>query len=260
MFATQRQQQILEFLGREHGATVNTLSRTLYVSAATIRRDLAQLARAGLITRSHGGAVLIEGGAAESPVSVRELQQTREKRRIAELVLPLIRPNSVLFLDSSSTVGMVIPLLSQHLGLTVITNGLGNALLLSRHTDAKIYMPEGMVNSHSTSVVGGGTLQYLARFRAELALISCSGLALLAGVTDASPEQSDVKRIMLQNARAGVLLCDSSKVGEVYMCRTCGFEDLYALVTDREPDAPYLARAQEAGCRVLFPQEKETGG
>ncbi|MFA9379417.1 MAG: DeoR/GlpR family DNA-binding transcription regulator [Acetanaerobacterium sp.] len=260
MFATERQQQILELLRKENSATVNTLSRNLYVSAATIRRDLTELAHAGLINRSHGGAILIEGGAAESPISVRELQQTKEKRVIAELVLPLIRPNSVLFMDSSSTVGMVIPLLSQHRGLTVITNGLGNALLLSHHTDAKIYMPEGMVNSRSTSVVGGGTLCFLERFRAELALISCSGLALSEEVTDASPEQSDVKRMMLQNARAGVCLCDTSKLGEVFMCRTCGFEDLHTLVMDKAPDSPYRIRIQKAGCRMLFPQSRNGSG
>ncbi len=258
MFASERQQQIINLLERENSATVNSLSKKLFVSAATIRRDLAELAHAGLISRSHGGAVLVEGGAAESPISIRELQQTKEKRTIAELVIPLIRPNSVLFMDSSSTVGMVVPLLSQLKGLTVITNGLGNALLLSRRTDAKIYMPEGMVNPRSTSVVGGGTLRFLARFQADLALISCSGLSLTEEVTDASPEQSDVKRMMLQNARAGVLLCDASKVGEVYMCRTCGFENLQTLVTDKAPDSAYLTRAQEAGCNVLYP--KPSGG
>lgn len=253
MFASERQQQILEFLRHENSATVNSLSKRLYVSTATIRRDLAELARTGLINRSHGGAILFEGGAVESPISIRELQQTKEKKLIAELVLPLILPNSVLFMDSSSTVGMVIPLLSQRKGLTIITNGLGNALLLSRHTDAKIYMPEGIVNSRSTSVVGGGTLRFLARFQADLALISCSGLSLSEGATDASLEQSDVKRMMLQNAHAGVLLCDTSKIGKVYMCRTCGFENLQTLVTDMEPDPAYCTRAQESGCNLLFP-------
>lgn len=253
MFATERQQQILELLGEMRSATVAEMSRRLYVSSATIRRDLAVLARGGLVNRSHGGAVLIEGGAAESPLYVRELQHTREKRAIAELTLPLIRPNSVVFMDSSSTVGTLIPMLAQHRGLTVITNGLGNALLLSRHTDAKILFPEGAVSSRSTSVTGGGTLQFLSRFHADLAVISCSGLEPEAGVTDASTEQSDVKRIMLRNATQRVLLCDSSKFGEVFLCRTCGLDEVQMLVTDRETGPEYRRYAETGGCRMIFP-------
>ena len=251
MFASERQQQILELLRKTKSATVSELGAKLYVSDATVRRDLTELARAGLVSRSHGGAILVEEGATESPPAVREFRQTREKRIIAGLVLPLIRPNSVLFMDSSSTVGMVIPLLSQHRGLTVITNGLNNALLLSRHTDAEIHLPEGIVSSRSTSVTGGGTLACLSRFRADMALISCGGLELSAGVTEPSSEQSDAKRVMLRQARAGVLLCDSSKFGKTFLCRTCGLDDLQVLVTDKEPDPAYRRMAQQSGCRLL---------
>ena len=246
MFASERQQQILEFLRKRKSASVAELGARLYVSGATVRRDLAALARAGLISRSRGGAVLVEGAGAESPVFVRELRQTKEKRTIAGVVLPLIRPNSVLFMDSSSTVGMVVPLLSQHAGLTVITNGLSNALLLSRYTSARIYLPEGTVSPRSTSVAGGAALGCLSRFRADLALISCAGLELSAGVTEASPEQSEAKRVMLHQARTGILLCDSSKFGHTFLCRTCGLDDVRALATDRE-------LAGENGCRLLFP-------
>lgn len=254
MFTEERHDQIFNTLRTRKKATVQELSEALFVSPATIRRDLARMERTGLIKRSHGGAVLFESFTDESASSVRENEHIREKKRIAELALSFIRSNSVLFMDSSSTVGTVIPFLSQFKYLTVITNGVKNSLLLSEKTDAKIYLPGGIVNSRSTSVIGSDTVEYLTRINAELALLSCSGIHLSNGVTDASYEQATVKRILFKNARLKVLLCDSSKFDLTFMCRTCGFEEIDYLLTDKLPPKPYLDAISAAGCEVLVPE------
>lgn len=251
MFVEERHNQILNIINSKKSITVQELSKVLYVSAATIRRDLARMEKTGVIKRSHGGAVLFESSNTESAIAVRELENTKEKKQIAELALSFIHSNSVIFMDSSSTAGMIIPFLSQFKYLTVITNGLKNALLLSEKTDAKIHMPGGIVSTRSNSVVGSDTIQYILNMNAELAIFSCSGINHNNGITDASFEQSNLKRALIKNAKVRVLLCDSSKFSMTYMCRTCGFEDLDYILTDKQPQAEYIKAASAHGCEIL---------
>ncbi|WP_027630333.1 DeoR/GlpR family DNA-binding transcription regulator [Ruminiclostridium cellobioparum] len=254
MFEEERHNKILNMINSKKSVKVHELSEALYVSTATVRRDLAKMEKAGVIKRSHGGAVLVDSSSAESAISVRELENIKEKKKIAGLAISFISSNSVIFMDSSSTAGMVIPYLSQFKYLTVITNGLKNALLLSEKTDAKIYMPGGIVSTRSNSLLGSDTLDYLSNLNAGLAIFSCSGLTPNNGVTDASFEQSKLKRALIRNSKVRVLLCDSSKFGGIYMCRTCGFEELDYILTDKKPQTGFMEAASKHGCEILWPQ------
>src|SRR5665648_611393 len=59
-----------------------TLTRELGVSAATIRRDLADMEEQGLLVRTHGGARLQEAQP-EVPVRLRDSRFRDAKQRIA---------------------------------------------------------------------------------------------------------------------------------------------------------------------------------
>ena len=97
----------------------------------------------GLIRRSHGGAVLFESSGDEASARVREQQNRREKKIIGELGAGLVVPSSSIFIDSSSTAGAMIPGLAGIAGLTVITNGLRNALLLAEDPTSGWSSPVG---------------------------------------------------------------------------------------------------------------------
>ena len=60
MALNERQNEILKWLKENKSAGVNELSKALFVSEATIRRDLAEMKSMGLVERSHGGALLPE--------------------------------------------------------------------------------------------------------------------------------------------------------------------------------------------------------
>jgi DeoR family fructose operon transcriptional repressor len=252
LFTEERHDQIFNIIRSKKSVSVNELSKTLFVSTATIRRDLREMEKTGLIKRSHGGAILFESFNDESSSSVRELEHTKEKKRIAELAVGFIKSNSVIFMDSSSTAGMLIPFLSQFKYLTVITNGLKNSQQLAEKTDAKIYFPCGAVNPRSNSVVGSDTVEYISRLYADIAVISCTGINLNNGITDASFEQSNLKRAMLKNAKRRILLCDSSKFDLTYMCRTCGLDGIDYIITDKMPKEEYIKKATESNCKIIF--------
>jgi DeoR/GlpR family transcriptional regulator of sugar metabolism len=71
MIKAQRQQRILEVLKAEGAIDVASLARTLpEVSQVTLRRDIADLAEAGSLRRTHGGAVLPDAVLLKYPVEV----------------------------------------------------------------------------------------------------------------------------------------------------------------------------------------------
>ena len=91
MALTDRQNEILKTLRENKSASVTELAKDLYVSEATIRRDLAEMKSMGLIERSHGGALLPEN-AEEISIFFRMEKNASEKERAATKALPYIPP------------------------------------------------------------------------------------------------------------------------------------------------------------------------
>ena len=256
MLTLERQEEILSILRQKKSATVAELSQMLYASGSTIRRDLASLENEGLIRRSHGGAVLFESSGDEASARVREQQNRREKKRIGELGAGLVVPSSSLFLDSSSTAGAMIPSLSGKAGLTAITNGLRNALLLAEDPEIRVVIACGTVRPNTGSLYGADTLDYLSRLRPDYCFISCGGLTE-TGITESTLEQGAIKRQMLACSGRKVLLCDSSKFGAVCLYEICPLSGIDTLVTDAPPPAPIAGALKAAGVKVLLAAEKE---
>ena len=88
MYSIERQAEIISTL-EEHGEVkVNDLAARFDISKETIRRDLTDLEKTGILVRTHGGAVrnVMENGqpkyGPEYPVAVRSIQHFNEKNRI----------------------------------------------------------------------------------------------------------------------------------------------------------------------------------
>src|SRR2546430_14963260 len=75
---------------------VSDLARRLGVSQMSVRRDLAQLARAGHLTRVHGGAVLAED---EPPFGVIEVERAAAKDRIGHAAAALVEEGQTIMID-----------------------------------------------------------------------------------------------------------------------------------------------------------------
>ena len=72
MYYTNRFDEILKILQKKGNTSVHYLSKQLFVSEPTIRRDLTELEKQGKIKRTFGGAVYCEVLNIELPLSLRE--------------------------------------------------------------------------------------------------------------------------------------------------------------------------------------------
>lgn len=208
----------------------------------------------GLIKRSHGGAMLFKSSSEETAFALREQENTQAKRTMARLAVKLIKNGDSVFLDSSSTTGFTIPLLNSFEYLSVITTGLRNALLLSQTNKIKVYMPGGEIQNHSNSITGTDTMDFISRIHADIAIISCTGISLEKGVTDASIEQAKLKQQMRKNATKLAVLCDSTKFDKVFLCKDFDFNEIDYLITEKTPPIEYVEKIAGTRCKIVTPE------
>jgi DeoR family fructose operon transcriptional repressor len=232
MLSLERREAILKLMQQKKAVTVDELSGHFFISEATIRRDLEKMAHEGLVKRTYGGAVLLDGRSSEIPLTLREGENIKFKELIVQSAVELVYDGATLFLDSSSTVSRLVPLLSRFKGLTVVTNALKTALRLGEYGNIRTYCTGGRLRENTASLIGASAKDYLANFNADIIFFACRGLSVENGVTDASEDEAEIKRQMLKMARTKVLLCDSSKIGSVFLSNICPLKAVDIIVTD----------------------------
>lgn len=242
----------MTILQKEKSVSIKRLTELLFVSEATLRRDLTAMEQKGLLQRTYGGASVVESSTVESSLIVREQKQIKEKRKIALKGLDFIHEGESYFIDSSSTVTQLLYLLKSFHDLTFITNGLNNALILANSSDAKVYLTSGIVFTKTNSILGTEAIEYLKNFNCSAFIFSCGGISLNEGITEASYEQALVKRTMMNQSNCHILLVDHTKFSKIFLCRTCDFERIDYLITDEEPSSEYMELFRKNNIEVII--------
>jgi DeoR/GlpR family transcriptional regulator of sugar metabolism len=231
MLTEERRQMILERLARDGKVVVADLSSSLVVSLDTIRRDLQELAEAGLVRRVHGGALPSAVGA--RPYSVRREQAPAAKAAIANATTQLLRNGQVILLDAGTTTLEVARHLPAELRATVITNSPPIAVALAEHPSVEVTMLGGTLDKDSLALVGAGTVGALRSIRADVLILGVCSLHPEIGITVLDLEESHVKRAMIANAAEVIAVSSADKLGSAgpYVIGSLG--ELTHLVTDR---------------------------
>ena len=247
----ERKREIVEHLNQHNGiASMNYLCKRLYASRSTIRRDLLSLEEDGILKRSHGYVSLIVKSAKESPIGMRQIENQDKKQSIAKKTDSLIKDGMVIFLDSSSTVCQLTPILKTKHNITIITNGINIANELSHAQNLTCFLCPGVLKHQSLSIVGEFTSEFIKNFHAELAILSCKAIRE-NGVFEGDDSQGLVKKSMMENADKTILLCDTTKENAVGFFKTSDFEKLSCLISDA-PFSPSLQKNLEEKIPTLY--------
>lgn len=258
MYATERHARIIDELDSAGRVSVATLSRSLDVTAETIRRDLDALEAAGALRRVHGGAVR-RAGLVELNLGEREHRNSPAKRAIAKAALDLLvhaAPASVA-VDAGTTTRAFADLLAEHVPdeglLDVVTHAVPIVLRLQDNRALTVHAVGGVVRPETSAAVGLPALDAFARVRCDLAFIGANGLSAGFGLSTPDEREAAVKTAIVRSSRRTVALVDSSKHGEESFVRFADLADLDVLITDRAPDADLAAALEAAGVEVVVP-------
>lgn len=252
MYDLERQAQILDILKEKKSISVEKLASLLYVSTATVRRDLNSMEKRGLINRTFGGAVLTESPNEESSIVFRKQSFVKEKRYIAEKCVDFLQDNKSYFLDSSSTVSFLVPFFKDYKRINVITNGIDTASILSSMTSCEILLCGGYLQSRSNSLLGNLTLNTINKFNCDYSIISCSGLSSDFYLTETSIDQAEIKIAMVENSQKIILLIDSSKFCSKKLFKSIKLNKVDYIITDKKPPEMFEKYCSEQNIKLIY--------
>lgn len=209
-----RRRAIAEHLRAHGGSSVADLEQEFQVSPMTIRRDLRELDRQGLVRRTHGGAVAPGLTAHEDSFSQRLNLEAEAKQRLAAAAAALVEPGETIFIDSSSSAYYAArAILDKGVRVAVITNSVP-VMQMFTATEANVELigVGGWLRRLTLSLVGPATVRGIREHFADKLFFSVKGLAHDCSLTDPDPLECEVKRAMIDRAEESILLLDREKL------------------------------------------------
>ena len=254
LYAQERQLQLVQLARTEGRVSVVDAAVAFDVTPETIRRDLEQLDRAGLLQRVHGGAIPAEHDQlGDLAVSDREVAAAAEKDRIAQAALAFLpaTPQGSILLDAGTTTGRLARLLPGDLDLAIFTNSPLIAATAAERSKRDVELSGGRVRGLTQACVGAETVAWFERLRVDVAFIATNGVSFTHGLSTPDPAEASVKRAMVRCARKVVLLADSRKLGVETACSFARLDDVDVLITDSALSDAFRRRLTESGIEVV---------
>jgi len=228
MELNERQRAILLKLDETGRVRVSSLSKELFFSEMTIRRDLEKLEKAGLLKRTHGGAIEHMSGL-EYPVNLRSEINKEQKKHLAAQAKRFLSDGQLIFFNSSSTLAYILPYLADYQNIRVVTNSVYLLSIL-----AQMHVPTavtgGRYDEHEQSLSGRQAEEFLKEINPDIAFLSCEALSDDGRVTDSDEDLAEIAKIAVKKSRISVMLMDRSKIGTTCAYDVCTTDQLDGVI------------------------------
>jgi DeoR family transcriptional regulator of aga operon len=252
MLNLERHTKILQLIDERGKVEVGELSRLFRISEVTIRNDLKDLHKRGLVRRAHGGAVRIETVNIDPSLQVKAALRADEKQRIGAAAAALIKDGDSVILDSGTTTQQIAKQIKGRKDLTVITNGINVAMELLGAKDVRLVLLGGMVRQNSYSAVGHFAEDMLRQLSADKLFLAVDACDLDFGLSTPNPEESKVNQAMVQIAKEKILVADSSKFGKRSLSRIVPLSAIDKVITDDALATDMQAELRARGVEVVI--------
>jgi DeoR/GlpR family transcriptional regulator of sugar metabolism len=250
MLAAERRDFLVARLRRDGKLIARDLAGELGVSEHSVRRDLRDLAAAGLCQRVYGGALptsplLGTTHAGRSGIA------PESKRRVGARAAYLIAPGSTVILDGGTTTLAVVEALRPDLEATVITHSPTTAAALLSHPAVKVFILGGWLRKEAAIACGTTTAEAASGISADLYLLVPTGIHEKAGLTAVDPDEAALRRILMGRAASTYVLGSADKIGAVAPYTIGGLSGAEGLVTDAPADHPTVQQLRQQHVEIL---------
>ena len=252
MLTLERQLSILEYLKHHHCVSVAELSQIFYISQTSIRRDLDKLEGLGLIRKTYGGAVLVQGNNEVISLEARSKIGKEAKSVIAKRAITLLHDNDVIFMDSSSTVLAMAPYLGQVGHVSVITNGLMLASALAEYPNCNLYVLGGYVTPHTHSMHSSTAFRMVDEVHADYLFFSPKAVDNDGNIYCADADEANIRRHMMRKCEHTVMLCDHNKLEHYASFKLCTIRDISTMISEVIPSPEFSKQLQDNGVNIMI--------
>ena len=244
MLQIERQVKIKEYLVEKGFASVEDLSKIFKVSEMTIRRDLDELHKQGLIQRIYGGAMANDPAFFEMSVMAKSTQFAYEKEKIGRAAAEMVKDGDTVLMDSGTTTLEVAKNL-KYKKITLITNALNVAIELSVCPQIEIIVAGGILRKTVLNTVGPQTDSFINDLRVDKAFIGVEGVHSENGISVPDLLNAHCKRVMMSIAHQSIVVADHSKLGRNATNKITTLDEVDMVITDSKADAGIIKKLQE---------------
>jgi DeoR/GlpR family transcriptional regulator of sugar metabolism len=249
MLPAQRRDLLLTRLHTDGRLVAKDLAAELGTAEDNIRRDLRELAAAGLCQRVYGGALPLSPATAD--YATRTTVAPASKQKVAAAAVALIHPGSTVLLDGGTTALAVTAALPTDLIATVITHSPTVAAALIDHPGVDVYILGGRLFKHSAVTCGAAAAEAAQGVAADLFLLGVTGVHDQAGLTTGDPDEAAMKRTLAARAADTYVLASAEKIGAASPFTVLPLAEVSGIITDAPPDHPVLTRLRTTGTTII---------
>ena len=233
LFAKERQDKIYELILKNNAVTVSNLVERFSVSIETVRRDLLDMEKAGLLSRVHGGAVAKTGMNGFSVLSQRNTEHGEQKKALSDKACEFINEGDIIAVDAGSTATFFAEALKENFTkLTVITHSLDVFNILNSQKEFSVILCGGHFIKEENSFFGPLTVNMYESLYAQKAFLFTSAVSLEHGICDFRQEFYDSQKALLNCADEIFVLADSSKFERKALLKLSDMKNEYIYITD----------------------------
>lgn len=246
----QRQRLILELLAQEGRVVAQALAQRFRTSEDTIRRDLRELAAAGLCQRVYGGA--LPRSPASGSLTERQGVASESKRTLGQTVAASMLPvGLVVFVDAGSTnLAAVRALPSAGHALTLVTNAPAVAAEAALHEDIELVVIGGRFDRQSGSALGAKAMHDVAGLRPDVYLLGACALDVEAGIGGFGFEETELKRALVRQSHRVICAATSDKLGTRAPFSVAPLSALSELLLEADAPGEHVEAFRRAGVTV----------
>jgi DeoR/GlpR family transcriptional regulator of sugar metabolism len=251
-----RCQKILDALAGREIVTVRELSYLLSVTEVTIRSDLDTLAKLGKISRTHGGARLVEERVRqEYTFQTRKSLNSHIKQKIGQEAAKLVGSLESVLLDSSTTVLALAHALrarDELKDVTVIPTGVWTAIELMGCQNINVLMPSGYLRHASGSIAGLPTQGFFNDLNIQKAFLGAWGISPENGLTDTHLLEIELKKTIVGKVGEIIVLADGSKFYQTGLASYASLNQVRRIITDSTAPAGALEKIEKLGVQITM--------
>ena len=214
------------------GVRVADLVAATGVAPMTVRRDLAELERLGVLRRVHGGATAVPARGEHLPYAVRLASHAEAKVAVARACAALVPDGASVIVDDGSTCAAVARELAGR-DLTVLAMSIHVAAALDARAGTRILTPGGQLDPDELSWVGATAVDAVRAFRADVAVLGVCGWDARDGLTSSTPADAEIKRAVIGSAARTIAAATGEKLERSATFVVCPSGTIDVAVVDR---------------------------
>jgi DeoR/GlpR family transcriptional regulator of sugar metabolism len=249
MLAAHRKDLLLDRLQRDGRLVAKDLAAELGVTEDVIRRDLRDLAAAGMCHRVYGGA--LPASPAVADYGTRGSVATDSKQRVATTAAQLVRAGSTVLLDGGTTALAVTRALPRDIQATIVTHSPTIAAALVDHPTIEVYVLGGRLFKHSAVTCGAAAVEAAQWVQADMFLLGVTGVHNTAGLTTGDADEAAMKRALAARAADTYVMASSEKIGAASPFTVLPLDSVSGIITDAAADHPVLQRLREQSIPII---------